>query len=180
MITIAAAIFATNLKDKGDHKPWCYFPNKYPSTMQVVDFKVDIPSYMGTWHEIVSKAGAFEELCVCSDANYTFNSDKGFVNVDNTCVTKQGSLEAVGKAYPENSNNSKLEVFFNPTVGGNYWILALDKDYQHVLVGEPCRDEMWILARTKTLDQSIIDNYLQIAKTQGYDVKKMKYRGKGC
>jgi apolipoprotein D and lipocalin family protein len=182
LITVAAALFAVNnLQNKGDHLPWCLYPYKYIPSMQVTTKSIDVPSYMGTWYEMVSKNGAFEQDCKCAKAVYGFDTEGKFVTVDNTCIAKTGgTIEAKGKAYPKNDANSKLEVYFNPAAGGAYWVLAIDENYQHVLVGEPCRRMMWILSRTKTLDQNIIDGYLKIAREQGYDTHDMKYRDPSC
>lgn len=41
-----------------------------------------------------------------------------------------------------------FKLYFVPIFGGNYFILDLDEDYQWVVVGEPCRDNYWLLSRT--------------------------------
>ena len=78
--------------------------------------------------------------------------------------------------------NSKLSVSFLPEgvrwipVGrGDYWILKLDDDYQTVLVGEPKRKYLWILSRTPQLKKEQIQEYLNYAKSQGYNVSDVIY-----
>ena len=181
-ISIAAIIFAASFKDKGDHEPWCNFPKTFKPTMKTADTTVDIARYMGTWYEIVRKGGdAFQGNCICSQADYSLSADKTFVNVDNTCIDKfHRKEEAVGTAYSQNAQNTQLEVYFNPKVGGNYWILALDTNYGYVLVGEPCRKMLWVLSRQKTLDKAIVDQLLQVAYGQGYTSDNLVYRNPSC
>ena len=182
LITITALLYTFGLEAKGDHEPWCNWPKSFPPSMKTVDMQVDIDKYMGTWYEVVRKGGdAFQGKCVCSQAVYTFLKDKGKVQVDNSCIDKDGKTEeAIGFAYSENKQNTQLEVYFNPKFGGNYWMLALDESYSHVLVGEPCAKMLWVLSRTKTLPKATIDSLLNVAYSQGYNDKHLVYRSPSC
>ena len=183
LITIAALIYTLNLKNKGDHEPWCNFPHSYPPSMQTVDMQVDVQKYLGTWYEILHKGGAaFQGKCICSQAVYGFDQEKKRITVDNSCIDKDHKKEETkGYAYPDNTHNTKLQVYFNPVIAGNYWILALDEQYGHALVGEPCKKMLWILSREKTLPKATTDSLLQIAKGQGYDIDHgLKYRDPSC
>jgi apolipoprotein D and lipocalin family protein len=51
--------------------------------------------------------------------------------------------------------------------------MELDKDYRYVLVGDPSRKYLWILAREKTLEESTYKMLLQKAIDNGYDVKSI-------
>ncbi|MDO9193050.1 MAG: lipocalin family protein, partial [Undibacterium sp.] len=69
----------------------------------------------------------------------------------------------------DGSNNSKLRVSFFRPFYGNYWILALDPDYQWVLVGEPGRKYGWVLSRTPALPPATLNAALDKAASLGYD-----------
>ncbi|MDM1761129.1 lipocalin family protein, partial [Acinetobacter sp. 251-1] len=78
--------------------------------------------------------------------------------------------------------NSKLKVSFLPSIirwlpiaRGDYWILKLDENYQTALVGTPNKKYLWVLSRTPQLDQSILDEYLNYAKTLGYELNDIIY-----
>jgi len=101
------------------------------------------------------------------------------VVVDNRCYTKEGNLaQSIGEAFIENAPfNTKLKVSFLPEAirwlpfgRGDYWVLKLDENYQTVLVGEPRRKYMWVLSRTPQPDQAVVNEYLEYAKSLGYDV----------
>jgi lipocalin len=48
--------------------------------------------------------------------------------------------------------------------------MELDKEYRYVLVGDPSLKYLWILARQKTLEESIYQMLLKKAVENGYDV----------
>jgi apolipoprotein D and lipocalin family protein len=50
-----------------------------------------------------------------------------------------------GKAWAVDSTNSKLKVQFFWPFSGDYWIVALDTNYQWAVVSGPGRDYLWIL-----------------------------------
>lgn len=144
---------------------------------------VNIQKYLGTWYEIALLPNSFEEGCHCTTAEYSL-IDSTTIKVVNTC--NQGSPEgeidkADGKAFVvEGSSNSKLEVQFFWPFKGDYWILELDENYKYALVGSPSREYLWILSRTPTLSQNIVDQLLRIAEAKGFDTSKIIYTDQSC
>lgn len=144
--------------------------------------KVELDKYLGTWYEVARKPLQFQNKCDRDvTATYTLN-ENGNVKVDNRCLKKDGSqTQSVGEAYIQNPPyNSKLKVSFLPEairwipVGrGDYWILKLDDNYQTVLVGEPKRKYMWVLSRTPQPDPAVINEYLDYAKSVGFDLSDL-------
>lgn len=143
--------------------------------------QVDIPRYMGTWHEIARLPMRFQDDCARAvQAHYTLNPDQS-VRVDNSCRKADGSLMQVeGLAKTEDGSGSKLRVSFLPKairwlpVGrAQYWILRLDEDYRYALVGTPDRKYLWVLSRQPDMDEQQLQSYLQTAREQGYDLKDL-------
>ncbi|MZR62222.1 lipocalin family protein [Alcanivorax sp. DP30] len=145
--------------------------------------QVDLKQYAGTWYEIARLPQWFQRGCYDSTATYSLNDD-GTVKVVNRCQRQgEDSSEAEGTArvVPE-SGNAKLKVRFDnwfsrliPTITeGNYWIIALDQNYQTVVIGEPSREYLWILARQPQLPDDQYQALVQVARSKGFPVEQLE------
>ena len=144
--------------------------------------KIELDKYLGVWYEVARKPMPFQNKCERDvTATYTLN-ENGNLQVDNRCIMTGGKqVHSVGEAFVQNAPfNSKLKVSFLPEAvrwlpagRGDYWILKIDDDYQTVLVGEPRRNYMWVLSRTQHPEQSVINEYLDYAKSVGYDLSDL-------
>ena len=152
-----------------------------PKPLNTVE-KVELDKYLGVWYEVARKPLSFQKKCARDiSARYTLN-ENGNVVVDNRCYDQEGKFsQSLGEAYVQNAPfNSKLKVSFLPEairwlpVGrGDYWILKLDNDYQTVLVGEPSRKYMWVLSRHTEVKPEVLNEYLDYAKSVGYDLSDL-------
>ena len=84
---------------------------------------------------------------------------------------------AIGVAIPQDATNATLKVSFLPQflrwvpfTEGDYWVLAIAPDYSVALVGTPDRKHLWLLARDAALPSDIVDNYLAVARAQGFNL----------
>ena len=144
---------------------------------------VDVPRYMGTWHEIAKYPNWFQKQCVSStQATYSLQPD-GRVQVLNRCKTDKGEWrEALGVARQIGGPTSaKLKVRFAPEwlsfipmVWGDYWIIDLDPQYQWVVVSEPKRDYLWILSRTPQLPPATLQQLQGKLAAAGFDLKRLE------
>ena len=139
---------------------------------------VDLGRYAGTWYEIARLPNWFQRSCERSRAEYTPCGD-GTLKVVNTCVKASGRSTSIeGRATPVAcSGNARLRVKFGGLAAfvpvspeGNYFIIALDDDYQWALVGTPDRRFLWILARQPQLDPAIYAQLTRQACCLGFDV----------
>jgi len=146
--------------------------------------KVELDKYLGVWYEVARKPMYFERKCAYNvSATYTVN-ENGNIVVDNKCYDIDGNLQqSLGEAFVVNAPfNTKLSVSFLPEgvrwipVGrGDDWMLKLDEDYQTVLVGEPKRKYLWVLSRTPNPKKEVIHEYLNYAKSLGYEINDIIY-----
>ncbi len=144
---------------------------------------VDVPRYMGTWHEVAKYPNWFQKKCASStQATYSLQAD-GRVQVLNRCKTDKGEWsEALGAARQIGGPTSaQLKVRFAPAwlsfipmVWGDYWIIDLDPDYQWVVVSEPKREYLWILSRTPQLPAATYQALLVKLDKLGFDLKKIE------
>lgn len=125
------------------------------NAMEVVK-GVDLERYMGRWYEIASFPSRFQPKNGANTrATYALNPD-GTVKVLNETWTdggKRGFIEGTAYKADPGSDEAKLKVrFYVPPflpiipVTGDYWVLALDGDYQFALIGEPSRRYLWVMS----------------------------------
>lgn len=147
---------------------------------------LDLPRYMGRWHEIARLPNWFQKKCVAaSTADYSLRPD-GKVRVVNRCPTADGSIavaEAEGRRVGP-TGSARLEVRFAPAwlsflpfVWGKYWVVDLDAGYRLAAVGEPGRDYLWVLARTPTVARADYEALLARLAAKGFDVTKLQVTG---
>ena len=137
---------------------------------------LDITRYAGTWYEVARLPVFFQRKCVAEiTAQYTLQDD-GTLGVRNSCRNDKGEMEAAeGVARRDPEHPGRLEVRFAPDwlswlplTWADYWVLAVDPDYQWAMVGEPGRDYLWILARTPSLPAERLAALQRVAEDMGY------------
>lgn len=137
---------------------------------------VDVKRYTGQWYEIARLPNSFQKGCYATTARYTLQPD-GTIAVLNSCNkgSVQGKLkQAEGKAFvADTSTNAKLKVQFFWPFKGDYWILDVGEEYEYAVVGEPSRENMWILSRQPDLDKNIVDRIISKANRQGFDTSQL-------
>jgi apolipoprotein D and lipocalin family protein len=145
--------------------------------------KVDLQRYAGTWYELARLPNRFQSDCV-SDVTATYAPrEDGNLSVTNRCRTGPGAEQwdvAEGVARPKDDTGARLEVSFLPEWlrwlpfgWGDYWVLELDGDYRHALVGEPTRRNLWVLSRTPQMPEQLLQDMLGRAREMGFEVNDM-------
>ncbi len=148
--------------------------------------KVDLSRYIGKWYEVALFPNRFQSQCLAdTTATYALKPD-GRIAVTNRCRLQDGKMdEAIGEAKlaTEDGSNAKLRVRFAPAilswlpmVWGDYWIIELDPDYQHVVVSEPRREFLWILARQPQLPEATLAGIRTRLASRGFDTTKLVFK----
>ncbi len=158
--------------------PAAFDPSKAPQTVA----RVELARYQGTWYEIARLPMWFQRNCLRSQATYGL-LETGEVSVLNECETAGGGKESVrGRARSvDPKTNARLEVRFDNWFAifipsqpqGNYWVLYLDEGYGTVIVGTPDRENLWIMARTPSIDEARHTELVAIARGLGFDTEKL-------
>ena len=137
---------------------------------------VELDRYLGTWFEIARYPAPFQEGCVATSATYSLRDD-GDIRVLNRCLVEDfdGELrEAEGRAkIVDEESNAKLKVTFFWPFYGDYWILALGRDYEWALVGEPSRKYLWILSRSRQMNRAVFEGLIDRLPALGYDADQL-------
>jgi len=144
---------------------------------------VDLARYAGRWYEIARLPNRFQEQCAGDVvASYALRPD-GRVTVVNECQGRDGQrrrAEGVARRADEKGPASRLKVRFAPAVlsflpfvWGDYWIVELDRDYRHAVVGDPSRKYLWILSRSPEMDAATYESLAAAARRLGFDTARL-------
>lgn len=145
--------------------------------------RVDLDRYVGTWHEIARYPFGIQDRRCARDTTATYAAlSPDRIAVENRCLQADGTpFVADGVAWVLNrQTNAQLEVSFLPAwlrwlpVGrGDYWVLALAPDYSWVVIGEPRRRYVWILARTPQVPTATWQSIVARLPALGYDPARL-------
>jgi apolipoprotein D and lipocalin family protein len=131
--------------------------------------------YLGKWYEIARFDFKFEKGLNNTSAEYSIRKD-GKIKVVNRGYDFQQETwkEAIGKAkFVDNDTIAMLKVsFFGPFYSG-YNVIAIDTAYTYALVSGASKDYLWILSRDKSIPENIKNNYLEKAKSLGYNISNL-------
>lgn len=138
----------------------------------------DVNKYLGTWYEIARFDHKFERGLDNITATYS-KKDEEAIKVINKGYdyTKKEWKEAEGVAYfIDKPTTGMLKVsFFRPFYGG-YNIIDIDQEnYQYALICGNDRSYLWILAREKKLEESMLEKLVAKAKELGFETDKLIY-----
>ncbi len=150
---------------------------------------IDLQRYQGVWHQIALYPNKFQKSCASNTRAEYKAEEAGTIQVTNACRTSDGKeMQVVGKARAGKATvlsanqlaPPQLQVRFAPAwlswlpmVWGDYWVIQIAPDYRYVVVGEPQREFLWVLAREtqlSALDWAAIEARL---KEQGYDPARL-------
>ena len=144
----------------------------YYDNSPIPDF--DLMKYLGTWYEIARYDHSFERGLENVTAEYSLRDD-GKVAVLNSGWKNGKFRTAEGKARQPDpiSDPAHLMVSFFLFFYSDYNVMMLDDDYQVALVGSKSPDYLWILSRTPSLGEEVVEAVLDEAASRGYDVSEL-------
>lgn len=139
---------------------------------------VDLPRYMGDWFVIANIPYFAEKGCFDSIESYALRPDG---KIDNWFSCRKGSFQAplerkasATATVTDTGTNAVWSVRFFKIIPVAYLILEVDPNYQWVVLGHPSRRYGWIMARSKTLDDTLYQRLLGDLAVQGYDPAKFR------
>jgi apolipoprotein D and lipocalin family protein len=137
---------------------------------------VDLSKYSGKWYEIARSPNFFQSSCVRSTAEYQVTSDSS-LSVYNVCYKENGSTSDIkGEArIVDRAVPAKLNVRFNIFAQGQYWIIALDNNYQWAVVSSAGKGSLFILARTAPMEKETLNSILKDLQSRGFDLSDIVY-----
>jgi apolipoprotein D and lipocalin family protein len=142
---------------------------------------VDVARYMGRWYEITRLPNSFQRNDSHATADYTLVSNNTVHVVNTEYRPNDTTRTAEGQAtLVPGSGGNRLKVRFKGLASlapvsddGNYWIIAVAPDYSVALVGTPDRKFLWLLARQPDLAPEVKQQYLDIARDEGFATERL-------
>lgn len=132
--------------------------------------------YLGKWYEIARLDHRFERGLENITAEYSLRDDGG-VRVLNRgySADEKKWKEARGKAYfVDKTDEGYLKVSFFGPFYGSYVVFELDREkYQYAFVSGPDTSYLWLLSRTPTVPQEVIEKFKQKSKQLGFDTSAL-------
>lgn len=136
----------------------------------------EVNRYLGTWYEIARLDHSFERGLSKVTADYSLRDDGGLRVINRGySVAENTWKDAEGKSYFIGSQDvGHLKVSFFGPFYGTYAVFELDKDnYQYAFVSGPDTSYLWLLSRTPTVSQALLDRFIQKAKVLGFDTENL-------
>ena len=138
----------------------------------------DLDRYMGKWYEIARLDHAFERGLQRVSAEYALRDDGG-VDVVNRgySAAKDAWSEVEGRAYFVDATDvGHLKVSFFGPFYASYVVFGLDTvDYQYAFVTGYDRSYLWLLARTPTVSDDVLAQFMTLSGQLGYDTDRLVF-----
>ena len=131
--------------------------------------------YLGKWYEIARLDHSFERGLVRVTAEYAPREDGGISVTNRGYSPVDGEWkQAEGKAYAVGDpGQAYLKVSFFGPFYGSYVVFELDPDYRYAFISGPNRSYLWLLSRTPTVDDELIDRFVDEARRRGFDTDEL-------
>jgi apolipoprotein D and lipocalin family protein len=138
----------------------------------------DLDRYLGKWYEIARLDHSFERGLEKITAEYSLRDDGGVKVINQGFSADDGKWQqAEGKAYfVEQPDEGYLKVSFFGPFYGSYIIFELDKEnYQYAFISGPDTSYLWLLSRTPSVSDELIEKFVNKANALGFDTDKLIY-----
>ncbi len=150
-----------------------------PGQSDVVE--LDYLRYEGRYYEIARLDNWRQRNCE-SDVVTTFvRRVEGDVSFINQCIEKDKTwVMDIGRLVTTGSGQRPGELRFGPDLigwgpwyNGTYRLIELSGDFSYAMFGDPDGSRLWILSRTRNMDEQTYHRLVARAAERGYDTSKL-------
>ena len=137
---------------------------------------IDLKKFQGTWYEIAHNPWFPEKGCFYMIANYKLTKENN-IKVTNIC-RKNGMDGQISKVsgiawLVDPKIKAKWEVQFIWPFTLDYWVIELEENYNYAVIGEPDRENLWILSRKPIMEKELLSRIIKNTKSKGYDLSNL-------
>ena len=137
---------------------------------------LDLRKFQGVWYEIAHNPWFPEDNCFAMIAHYKLIEDNK-IEVTNICRKHgfDGEISKItGKAWlVDPILTSKWEVQFIWPFTLDYWVIDLEENYNYAVIGEPDKENFWILSRKPIMEKGLLTKIIEKTKMKGYDLSNL-------
>ena len=140
--------------------------------LKTVD-QVDISKFMGDWYVIANIPTFLEKGAHNAIETYKWNEKEKHIDVifsynADSFTGKKKTLTQKAFIYDQKTNAEwRIQLFW--PLKFPYLVIDLAPDYSYTVIGVPERSYVWIMARTKKLDEKVYAGIIERLKEQKYD-----------
>ena len=146
-----------------------------PTDIKAVE-NFELQRYLGQWYEIARLDHSFERGLSHVSAHYTINNNGSMTVINRGFKADKNRWdEAEGRALMvEDPTVGHLKVSFFGPFFGSYVIFELDQlHYQYAFVTSYNKEFLWLLARTPTVDEAVIQRFKAVISTYDFDQQSL-------
>lgn len=157
-----------------------------PSQIKAVP-QLDIAQFAGRWHEIARLPSPLQRL---TDRDIRLDIEPleaDHFRLRRTCTDPDGSDRMqefqARRRYPVQEPGQFQRCTgpawaqWLPSTWKDFWVLAADRQYQWLMLGEPRLRELWMLAREPQMERQVLEALKSTARGLGYDLAPLIVSG---
>ena len=136
----------------------------------------EVNKYLGQWYEIARLDHSFERGLSNVSAEYTLRDDGGITVINRGFSADKGEWkQADGNArFVTGKDTGHLKVSFFGPFYGSYVVFELDKaGYQYAFVSGYNKSYLWLLSRTPTVSDQLLDRFISRSTELGFDTSNL-------
>jgi apolipoprotein D and lipocalin family protein len=142
---------------------------------------LDYLRYEGRYYEIARLPTWRQRDCAADVVTTFVRRVEGDVSFVNQCIENDKAwVMQIGRLVTTDTDQRPGELRFradligwNPWFQGTFRLIELAGDFSYAMIGDPGGSQLWILSRTRKMDDGLYQRLVARAAERGYDTAKL-------
>lgn len=141
--------------------------------LDVID--VDLSRFQGRWYEIARLPRADQPPESPRKTMRELRANGRTLTEASAPARSDSSFRVIGAVTVSTpSKPAKLSVDSGGSCADG-WIIEIDPEYRHAVIGHPGRKSLWIVSRSPSLDRAVLASIIDRARAKGFDVSQLEF-----